>query len=91
MMSNGYFAHIHRHPAAWTKEEEWYVDLEGDVWYLDIIILYNSKIYINYWWLSIVCSNTTIMSFIEHWTFQIALNIDKKELTGVKHNPCQYL
>lgn len=69
MMSNGYFVYIYKYLVVWIKEEVWYVDLEGDVWYLDIIILYNLKIYINYWWFSIVCLNIIIMLFIEYWMF----------------------
>lgn len=44
MMCNGYFVYIYKYLVVWIKEEVWYVDLEGDVWYLDIIILYNLKI-----------------------------------------------
>lgn len=69
MMSNGYFVYIYKYLVVWIKEEVWYVDLEGDVWYLNIIILYNLKIYINYWWFSIVCLNIIIMLFIEYWMF----------------------
>lgn len=69
MMSNGYFVYIYKYIVVWINEEVWYVDLEGDVWYLDIIILYNLKIYINYWWFSIVCLNIIIMLFIEYWMF----------------------
>lgn len=69
MMCNGYFVYIYKYIVVWIKEEVWYVDLEGDVWYLDIIILYNLNIYINYWWFSIVCLNIIIMLFIEYWMF----------------------
>lgn len=69
MMSNDYFVYIYKYLVVWIKEEVWYVDLEGDVWYLDIIILYNLKIYINYWRFSIVCLNIIIMLFIEYWMF----------------------
>lgn len=69
MMCNGYFVYIYKYLVVWIKEEVWYVDLEGDVWYLDIIILYNLKIYINYWWFSIVCLNIIIMLCIEYWMF----------------------
>lgn len=69
MMSNGYFVYIYKYIVVWINEEVWYVDLEGDVWYLDIIILYNLKIYIYYWWFRIVCLNIIIMLFIEYWMF----------------------